>query len=319
AIGDMLAQKLSLPLDSEGAGREFRKLAEGLKVANPVMLDRIKLGLDRWQKLEPEERNEALVEALKKKGENEERIKRVFDDVGKPFPNPDLEALDAKPQFYWNILDRETAGVHGEALKARMYALMREGYEEKYGKGEIDYEKGWDLRETVRGLSDKEAGKWAEKTFGIRVPETFVKRVGDSVKELINRAAQENPYLLANLVDNVERQSKILGRDPNEDLKELEENTKWVVSQIPPPGSSPPPPSTGGGESPPPPPSTPPTSPPASPSVEQAPAGAELSPLKSPSPAQQPPSEASKNRKKRKKYDLIELQRMVMEGGGLPE
>ncbi|MEM2778313.1 MAG: hypothetical protein QXH00_06455 [Candidatus Jordarchaeales archaeon] len=315
--GELLALKTGLPLDHEKAGREFKVALKNLS-GNPLMQHRIKLGLDRWQKLPQEERSKLLMEALKKKDKNEAKVREA---IGKgPYVSPDFEALDERSAFYRNILDKETTGIYGEALKARMYALMREGYDSKYRKGQLDYEKGWALKEAVTGLRDEEAATWAEKTFGIRIPEADRKAVGDSVKEMVNRIGHNNPYLLSNLVDNVKKGSKILQRSPDEDLKSLEKNIKWIESRaklrenevkdifdtsgdaftrfwdnVAPPPSSPPPTSP-----PPPPPQTPPPMQPPQGSSGESSAAQSLTPSK-----------------RGERYDLIDLQRM-MDSGELP-
>lgn len=128
-------------------------------------------------------------------------------------------------------MDRASAGIYGETVKARMYSLMREGYDSKYRKGEIDYDHGWNLMEQVWKMKDEEAADWAEETFGVRIPKDDRKAVGHGVKQLVKRVGLENPYLLANLVDNIKKKSRILQRAPDEDLKSLENNTKWVKSR----------------------------------------------------------------------------------------
>jgi len=226
--GELLASKIGVQLDREKAGREFKATLTNLS-KSPIMQHRIKLGLDRLQGLPQNERTRMLAEALKRKDEYEEKVREA---LGKgPYISPDFEALDKKPDFYDNILDRASAGIYGETVKARMYSLMREGYDSKYRKGEIDYDHGWNLMEQVWKMKDKEAADWAEETFGVRIPKDDRKAVGHGVKQLVKRVGLENPYLLANLVDNIKKKSRILQRAPDEDLKSLENNTKWVKSR----------------------------------------------------------------------------------------
>jgi len=227
ALGETFLQRvpeLSGQVDPELAGREIRKMLNSMSGA-PLMIDRINKHSARFSKLPAEKRGQMLEDALVKKDDNRKRVEAEVVAGGGKFYDPFLELADRKPGFYHAIMDKETVGVEGEALKAKFFAAMREGYEERYEKGKLDYEIGWNLGQNLGKMSDEEVFEWARQNFNAKAYSNEQKKaIANQLKALALKLSYDNPYLLTNLAHNVKTKSSVLTRPFDEDLKSLNDN-----------------------------------------------------------------------------------------------
>jgi hypothetical protein len=226
AVGEMFSQKMGLSFDAEKGGREIQKTLASLK-ENPRMLDRVRLNLENFSALPKGGR----VEAFKAANENWFANRKAMEsELGRPFYDPALEALDKAPDYYDKILNHHVLSMAGRVAKARTYALMRKGYDAE----KLSPARGYEFYRNVvfdkggKRRLDEEVGTWARDNLGVHVPERQLEKLGHDYKDLLEKPLRDNPRLVSNLGANLEAAGGFAGVRPEADLKALEENTGWV-------------------------------------------------------------------------------------------
>jgi hypothetical protein len=234
AVGEMFSQKMGLSFDAEKGGGEIQKTLASLK-ENPRMLDRVRLNLEnfsgapgkqKWATMKVANDNWSMYRA------------KMEDELGKPFYDPNLEALDMKPGFYSGILNHRTLGMTGDVAKGRTYAFMHKGFD----PAKLSVERGrayaaylLKIGNEKGGKGDEKMGQWVADNLGINVPSKLNAKLGHDFKELIRNVNAQNPLLLDNLRINLENAEKgatpLVHTDPTNDVKALDGNTAWVATQ----------------------------------------------------------------------------------------
>ncbi|MEM3646977.1 MAG: hypothetical protein QW334_02365, partial [Thermofilum sp.] len=277
-IGEYLSDKLGFDIgDTEKLGAEFRGLVEsgkdekgeakrGLK-EQPVLLDRVRRHLEHFRSASPEEKAKTIKDVLD--GKKVGKYKNTVEKKVKDLYDPKMELLDWQPGYYDKLLDNSQLGMTGRIAKARIFALAREGFEDRVYSGALDVNVGHQVAERIIGpkdarKSDYEVGKWASEKLGIFVPNEDKKTTADlghEVKELFHRMELADPRLLDNFERELARAGDLRKKDPKLELEKFEDNKQWLQrlwvgekpilgtrgSPPPPPPSPPSPPSGDSG------------------------------------------------------------------------
>lgn len=275
-IGEYLSDKLGFDVkDTETLGAEFRKLVEGGKdeygnvkqglKEQPILLDRLRRHLEHFPTISPEKKAEMIKDVLDKK--KVEGYKATVESKVKNLYDPKMEVLDWQPGYYDRILDNSQLGMTGRIAKARIFALTREGFEDRVASGALDENVGHQVAERIMGpedarKSDYEVGEWASEKLGIFIPNNDKKttaELGHEVKELLYSMELRDPRLLDNFERELARAGDLRKKDPEPELKKFEDNKQWLQrlwvgerpilgtrSTPPPPPPGPPSPPSGG-------------------------------------------------------------------------
>lgn len=232
-VGEYFANKMGLHFDAEKGGREIKKTLDSLK-DNPALLDRIRINLEDFSSLPKDKRFAMIKNASDNWSVNKAKMEAA---LGRPFYDPELEALDKAPGFFERILNHNVLGMPGKVSKAWTYDLMRRGFEERLKKGELDYKRGVGFYEQVVGSgknrkSDAEVYRWVESSLGVKAPKHLQERLGDSYKEFLDKVARKDPLLLDNFRRNLEEAGELGKKDPSEALNCLGENTRWLEEKV---------------------------------------------------------------------------------------
>jgi len=225
-VGELFAGKMGLSFDPEKGGREIKRTLDSLK-ANPRLLDRVRRNLESFSALPKEKRFEAIKDANDNWFTNRKAVER---DLGKPFYDPALEALDKDASYYDKILYHNSLGMAGNVAKARTLALMRKDYDPE----RLSPARGYEFYQSMvfdkdgKRRSDEDVGSWVRDNLGVHVPDKQLKELGHEYKDLMETSYRHNPLLLDNLRANLESSQGFAGVSPEADLKTLKENTEWV-------------------------------------------------------------------------------------------
>ena len=225
-VGELFAAKMGLSFDPEKGGREIKRMLESLK-ANPRLLDRVRRNLESFSALPKEKRFEVIKDADDNWFANRKAMER---DLGKPFYDPALEALDKDASYYDKILNHNSLGMAGNVAKARTLALMRKDYDPE----RLSPARGYEFYKSIvfdkngKRRSDEDVGRWVRDNLGVHVPDKQLKELGHEYKDLIETSLRHNPRLLDNMRANLESSQGFAGVSPEADLKTLKENTEWV-------------------------------------------------------------------------------------------
>lgn len=234
-VGEYFAGKMGLEFsNNEKAGREFKKALKDLK-DKPVMLDRARRNLERFSMLGANERAETINQVLKR-GAVEGYRAKVEGELGKLIYDPELEEQDWMPGYYDRILDNSELGAAGKVAKARIFALSREGFEDRLKSGALDAKVGLSFANRVIGKpnaykSDYEVGRWAVEKLSVHIPDNdkaLTTKLGHETKRLFINLKHRDPRLFDNLERELAKAGNLRGKDPTPELNKLEENKQWL-------------------------------------------------------------------------------------------
>jgi hypothetical protein len=223
-VGRSFASKLGLEdkLKEEKAHRMLGQTVQGFldeHKSSPEKLDRVRLWLDKFEGMSPQERAELVSGAVAGAAA-----------FGSPLV-AQLSALDRDPSRFSGLFSSAVMGEPGLVAKARLYQLTRL----RFKPSRLSDEEGENFAKEILGWSAEKKAEWINKSLHVKIPKGQESRAARHLGEYLKNLRDNYPKLLHNLKLNLSEFSKspkAKHTSPRSVTRALKANAPWLEKRL---------------------------------------------------------------------------------------